>query len=89
MYRMDFLFLKQDTGNKKILLLRNQFFLFGSPLLPREGFEAGKTGARWCGDAAEKAPEMLDAAMIFAPVGDLMKEALLRMRKGDAVKEKS
>jgi propanol-preferring alcohol dehydrogenase len=42
-------------------------------------------GATWAGGAADAPPEMLDAAVIFAPVGALVPEALRRVRKGGTV----
>ena len=42
-------------------------------------------GCAWAGDAGEAPPEPLDAAIIFAPVGALVPEALRRVRKGGRV----
>jgi alcohol dehydrogenase, propanol-preferring len=42
-------------------------------------------GAAWVGRAEETPPEMLDAAVIFAPVGSLVLEALRVLRKGGTV----
>jgi alcohol dehydrogenase, propanol-preferring len=42
-------------------------------------------GAEWAGDSAGPAPEELDAAIIFAPVGALVPAALRAVRKGGAV----
>lgn len=39
-------------------------------------------GACWAGDSAASAPVLLDAAIIFAPVGDLVPLALRALRKG-------
>jgi propanol-preferring alcohol dehydrogenase len=39
-------------------------------------------GARWSGDSDQQPPEPLDAAIIFAPVGDLVPTALRALRKG-------
>jgi propanol-preferring alcohol dehydrogenase len=46
---------------------------------------ARRLGAVWAGDAGESPPEPLDAAMIFAPVGPLMVEALRATCKGGVV----
>ena len=56
----------------------------------RPGDEAGQRfaracGAHWAGGSDEAPPEPLDAAIVFAPVGDLVPEALARVRKGGAV----
>jgi propanol-preferring alcohol dehydrogenase len=53
----------------------------------RPGDEGGQAfarrlGAVWAGDSTEAPPEPLDAAIIFAPVGPLVPEALQRLRKG-------
>ena len=42
-------------------------------------------GAVWAGGSDEAAPEPLDAAIIFAPVGPLVIEALKNIRKGGMV----
>jgi len=42
-------------------------------------------GAAWVGRAEETPPEKLDAAVIFAPVGSLVLEALRVLRKGGTV----
>lgn len=44
-----------------------------------------KLGAVWAGAAGETPPEPLDAAIIFAPVGDLVPVALGAVRKGGRV----
>jgi len=46
---------------------------------------ARQMGAAWVGKAAETPPEKLDAAVIFAPVGSLVLEALRVLRKGGTV----
>ncbi len=46
---------------------------------------ARKVGARWTGGSDEAAPEPLDAALIFAPVGALVPVALAAVRKGGTV----
>ena len=42
-------------------------------------------GAEWAGDAGTALPEELDAAIIFAPVGALVPEALRALSKGGTV----
>ena len=42
-------------------------------------------GAVWAGDSDQPAPEPLDAALIFAPVGSLVVKALQAVRKGGTV----
>lgn len=46
---------------------------------------ARQLGAVWAGDAGDKPPVALDAAMIFAPVGSLVVEALQVTGKGGVV----
>ncbi|MEK1886176.1 MAG: zinc-dependent alcohol dehydrogenase family protein [Phyllobacterium sp.] len=46
---------------------------------------ASKLGAIWWGGSDEKPPEELDAAIIFAPIGDLVPKALQAVRKGGCV----
>jgi alcohol dehydrogenase, propanol-preferring len=42
-------------------------------------------GAAWAGDSDQPPPEQLDAAIIFAPMGDLVPTALKAVRKGGRV----
>jgi propanol-preferring alcohol dehydrogenase len=42
-------------------------------------------GARWAGSSEETPPQELDAAIIFAPVGELVPKALKAVRKGGVV----
>lgn len=56
----------------------------------REGDRQGQDfarelGAVWAGSSTEAAPEPLDAAIIFAPVGDLVPVALRAVAKGGTV----
>jgi propanol-preferring alcohol dehydrogenase len=51
---------------------------------PGQGF-ARELGAAWAGASTEEAPEPLDAAIIFAPVGALVVQALRAIRKGGVV----
>jgi propanol-preferring alcohol dehydrogenase len=46
---------------------------------------AREMGAEWAGDTAQNAPEELDAAVIFAPVGELVPLALRAVAKGGVV----
>ncbi|QRM56904.1 zinc-dependent alcohol dehydrogenase family protein [Sinorhizobium sp. BG8] len=46
---------------------------------------AMELGATWAGGSSEPAPVSLDAAIIFAPVGDLVPKALAAVRKGGHV----
>jgi propanol-preferring alcohol dehydrogenase len=46
---------------------------------------ARKLGAAWAGSSAEEPPELLDAALIFAPVGPLVPAALRATIKGGTV----
>lgn len=46
---------------------------------------ARRMGAAWAGDSTEAPPERLDAALIFAPVGDLVPRALRAVDKGGIV----
>jgi len=46
---------------------------------------ARRLGCVWAGDSDERPPEELDAAIIFAPVGDLVPPALKAVRKGGVV----
>jgi propanol-preferring alcohol dehydrogenase len=56
----------------------------------RPGDRAGQAfarslGAAWAGESTERAPESLDAAIVFAPVGALVPAALAAVRKGGTV----
>ncbi|HHQ14013.1 MAG TPA: zinc-binding alcohol dehydrogenase family protein, partial [Chromatiales bacterium] len=51
---------------------------------PAQAF-AREIGACWAGDSDEPAPEPLDAALIFAPVGALVPKALRDIKKGAPV----
>jgi len=46
---------------------------------------ARELGAVWAGDSDQQPPHLLDAALIFAPVGGLMVQALRVTRKGGVV----
>ncbi|KKW91743.1 MULTISPECIES: zinc-dependent alcohol dehydrogenase family protein [Sphingobium] len=56
----------------------------------KDGDEEGQAFARslgcvWAGGSSQAPPAMLDAALIFAPVGDLVPRALQAVRKGGRV----
>jgi len=44
-----------------------------------------KLGASWAGNSSESPPEKLDAAIIFAPVGELVPKALLDVDRGGII----
>jgi len=44
-----------------------------------------RLGAAWAGESGQPAPELLDAAIIFAPLGALVPDALRATRKGGTV----
>lgn len=46
---------------------------------------ARRLGAHWAGSSKEKPPHLLDAALIFAPVGDLVPLALKASGKGASI----
>jgi propanol-preferring alcohol dehydrogenase len=46
---------------------------------------AHELGATWVGDTAEAPPHQLDAAIIFAPAGELVPAALKSITKGGTV----
>jgi len=46
---------------------------------------ARSLGCRWAGDSNQRPPETLDAAIIFAPAGELVPAALGAVRKGGTV----
>ncbi|MCP5179814.1 MAG: zinc-dependent alcohol dehydrogenase family protein [Pseudomonadales bacterium] len=46
---------------------------------------ARELGAAWAGGTSESAPELLDAAILFAPAGTLVPLALTHVRKGGQV----
>jgi propanol-preferring alcohol dehydrogenase len=46
---------------------------------------ARSLGAVWAGDSYQSPPDLLDAAIIFAPVGELVPLALKALRKGGAL----
>jgi propanol-preferring alcohol dehydrogenase len=60
-------------------------FAFTRPGDTRGQAFSRELGAAWAGGSDETSPEKLDAAIIFAPVGDLVPLALKAIRKGGAV----
>ena len=46
---------------------------------------ARELGAEWAGDSADPPPEELDAAIVFAPAGELVPTALAALAKGGTV----
>lgn len=62
-----------------------EIFAFTRPGDVRSQAFAHSLGAVWAGDAGTAPPEQLDAAIIFAPVGALVPQALRDTRKGATV----
>lgn len=62
-----------------------QLFAFTRPGDTAAQTFARRMGAAWAGDAHAPAPEALDAAIIFAPVGALVPAALRAVRPGGTV----
>jgi len=60
-------------------------FAFTRPGDTRSQDFARRLGVSWVGGSLELPPEPLDAAIIFAPVGDLIPAALRAVRKGGRV----
>lgn len=60
-------------------------FAFTSPGDTEAQEFARRLGAVWAGDSTEMPPEELDAAIIFAPVGPLVPQALRAVVKGGVV----
>lgn len=63
----------------------NEIYAFTRPGDVRSQAFARSLGAVWAGDAGTAPPEKLDAAIIFAPVGALVPQALRDTRKGATV----
>jgi len=55
------------------------------PRSARERERASELGAEWTGDYGEKPPEPLDAAITFAPSGDVVRAALKALDRGGTV----
>ena len=62
-----------------------QVYAFTSPGDEAAQHFARSLGAVWAGSSAEAPPDLLDAAIIFAPVGALVPTALRAVRKGGRV----
>jgi alcohol dehydrogenase, propanol-preferring len=63
--------------------LRHEVYVFTRS--PRHRDLAKRLGAAWVGGAEEKPPGELDSAIIFAPAGPLILDALRAVRKGGTV----
>jgi propanol-preferring alcohol dehydrogenase len=46
---------------------------------------ASELGAAWTGGAEDEPPELLDSAIIFAPAGEIVPQALARVKRGGVV----
>lgn len=46
---------------------------------------ARQLGAEWAGDSTQNPPQAMDAALLFAPVGELVPQALRHVKKGGTV----
>ena len=64
---------------------RRQGFAFTRPKDEASQAFARSLGAAWAGASSDQPPALLDAAIIFAPVGDLVPAALRAVRKGGRV----
>lgn len=62
-----------------------EIFAFTRPGDLRSQDFARSLGAAWTGDAGQMPPVLLDAAILFAPVGALVPQSLAALRKGGAV----
>jgi propanol-preferring alcohol dehydrogenase len=62
-----------------------QVYAFSRPGDTRSQEFARSLGAVWAGDSSQRPPELLDAAIIFAPVGPLIIDALRATAKGGVV----
>ena len=60
-------------------------FAFTQPGDERSQEFARSLGAEWAGSSLERSPEPLDAAIIFAPAGELIPVALASVAKGGSV----
>jgi len=67
------------------LYQEREVFAFTRPGDVKTQAHAKKLGAVWAGGSDEPPPEDLDAVIIFAPVGDLVPQALKAVRKGGIV----
>lgn len=62
-----------------------EVYAFTSPGDSAAQGHARSLGARWAGSSDDGPPELLDATIIFAPVGPLVPRALAAVRKGGRV----
>jgi D-arabinose 1-dehydrogenase-like Zn-dependent alcohol dehydrogenase len=62
-----------------------EVFAFTRPGDERSQAFARELGATWAGSTADPPPAALDAAIIFAPAGELVPQALRAVRKGGTV----
>ncbi|MEJ2352156.1 MAG: alcohol dehydrogenase catalytic domain-containing protein [Anaerolineales bacterium] len=63
----------------------NKVYAFTRPGDSEAQAFARRLGAVWAGDSTKQPPEKLDAAIIFAPVGPLVVEALKATSKGGTI----
>lgn len=62
-----------------------EVYAFTRPDDQRSQIFARQLGAKWAGGSDERSPKLLDAVIIFAPVGALVPAALKSVRKGGVV----
>ena len=62
-----------------------EVFAFSKPGDVQAQDFARSLGVSWAGASGDKPPELVDAAILFAPVGELVPEALKVVRKGGRV----
>lgn len=65
--------------------LESEVYVFTRPGDKKNQDFALSLGAKWAGGSDEMAPKLLDAALIFAPVGALYPQALKVIKKGGKV----
>lgn len=64
---------------------KREVYVFTRPGDEKTQEFACELGAKWAGGSDQSAPEQLDAAIIFAPAGELVPTALRAIRKGGIV----
>lgn len=64
---------------------KQKIYAFTSPGDQKTQDFALSCGAVWAGDSDQAGPDLLDGAIIFAPVGELVPAALAQVRKGGIV----
>nr|CAD6596967.1 zinc-binding alcohol dehydrogenase family protein [Rhizobium sp. Khangiran2] len=62
-----------------------EVFAFSKPGDVQAQDFARSLGVRWAGASGDKPPQLVDAAILFAPLGELVPEALKVVRKGGRV----